>query len=185
MTAPKKERDLEPGVNLRPATPTDLRAITDLLTQARLPTAGVEDHLQTFVVVEAELEDAAAGSGELPGGDNLADKDSVVGGGSSAASLVGMGGLEVHGRFALLRSLAVGAEHRRQGLASMICDRLEEDATHRGVSRVYLLTETAESFFAKRGYSVATRENAPAEITATEEFTTLCPDSAVLMVRTC
>ena len=185
MTAPKKERDLEPGVNLRPATPTDLQAITDLLTQARLPTAGVEDHLETFLVVEADREDAAAGSGGLPGGDSGVDKDSGVGGSGNAVSLVGVGGLEVHWRFALFRSLAVGAEHRRQGLASMICDRLEEDATRRGVSRVYLLTETAAAFFANRGYSVATRKDAPAEITATEEFTTLCPDSAVLMVRTC
>lgn len=67
----------------------------------------------------------------------------------------------------------------------MICDRLEEDAARRGISQVYLLTETAESFFAIRGYSVATREDAPAEIAVAEEFTTLCPDSAVLMVRAC
>jgi amino-acid N-acetyltransferase len=193
MTIRKQDHDLEPEMNLRPAASADLPAITNLLTQARLPTIGVEDHLETFVVVAVNPEGSAAAKEERADGDNpagvgglVAEDDLVgVGGLVGSGSLVGVGGLEVHGRFALLRSLAVGADHRRQGIASKICGRLEEDAVRRGISRVYLLTETAESFFASRGYTVATREDAPAKITATEEFTSLCPDSAVLMVWTC
>jgi amino-acid N-acetyltransferase len=154
---------------MRPAASADLTAIERLLAEAQLPTSGVEDHLATFVVVEVRADGFMADAGNLPCRSNLA----------------AVGGLEIHGRLALLRSLAVGTEHRQQGIASMICDRLEKDAVGRGISRVYLLTETAESFFSTRGYAVAAREDAPPEITATEEFTTLCPDSAVLMVRTC
>ena len=187
MTMREQEHEVESGMNPRQAAPTDLPAITALLTQARLPNTGVEDHLEAFVVIDACHEGHAVNSGDLLGGNNPADNSGVVevGGATGVGGLVGVGGLEVHGRFALLRSLAVKAESRRQGIASMICDRLEEDAVRRRISRVYLLTETAESFFARRGYSVATRAEAPAEIAATEEFTTLCPDSAVLMVRTC
>ena len=93
--------------------------------------------------------------------------------------------MEIHGPFALLRSVVVSGVFRRRGIASDICTRLEEEAARRGLSQIFLLTETAESFFANRGYIVVARGDAPAEITATDEFTTLCPDSAVLMVRAC
>ena len=156
-------------MSLRAATPADLAVITKLLAGAELPTAGVEEHLDTFVVVETDPASSATDGG-LPG---------------DLAALIGVGGLEIHGRFALLRSIAVATEHRRKGVASAICTRLEEEAAARGVAQVYLLTETAEAFFASRGYSVVPRVDAPAAIAATEEFATLCPDSAVLMVRTC
>ncbi len=150
-------------MNLRAAQSRDLAEIRRLLAEAELPTSGVADHLETFVVVENGTDEVAAIDG----------------------SLVGVGGLEIHGRFALLRSIAVAAVHRRKGIASMICARVEEEAGGRGIDRIYLLTETGESFFAGRGYSVIARADAPVEIAATEEFTTLCPDSAVLMVRAC
>ena len=169
MTMHGQESGLEPAMNLRPAASADLTTIKRLLTEARLPASGIEDYLETFVVVEICTDGVVANVGDHPGRGNLA----------------AVGGLEIHGRFALLRSLAVEAGHRQQGIASMICDRLEKDAARRGIRQVYLLTETAESFFSNRGYAVAAREDAPAEIAATEEFTTLCPDSAVLMVRTC
>ncbi len=155
-------------MNLRAAQSRDLAEIRRLLAEAKLPTSGVADHLETFVVVE---------NGTV---ENGTDEVAAIDG-----SLVGVGGLELHGRFALLRSIAVAAVHRRKGLASMICARMEEEAGGRGIDRIYLLTETAESFFAGRGYSVIARADAPVEIAATEEFTTLCPDSAVLMVRAC
>jgi len=150
-------------MNLRAAQFRDLAEIRRLLAEAKLPTSGVADNLETFVVVENGTDEVAAIDG----------------------SLTGVGGLEIHGRFALLRSIAVAAEHRRKGIASMICARMEEEAGGRGIDRIYLLTETAESFFAGRGYSAIARADAPVEIAATEEFTTLCPDSAVLMVRAC
>ncbi len=150
-------------MTLATAKQRHLAAISQLLASSDLPSAGVETHLNTFVVAE----------------------DVTLAGEDIGKAVVGVGGLEIHGRFALLRSVAVASNFRRKGIASAICAWLEEDAPRRGISHIYLLTETAESFFANRGYAVIVRADAPAEITATEEFTTLCPDSAVLMVRAC
>jgi arsenate reductase (thioredoxin) len=47
-----------------------------------------------------------------------------------------------------------------------------------------LLTETAEIFFARKGYHTVDRKDAPAEIQASSEFSHLCPSSAVLMKKT-
>jgi amino-acid N-acetyltransferase len=138
---------------LRPATRDDLPHICALLASAKLPTAGVAGQLPGFVVCD-------------PGGE-----------------VAGVGGLEIHGSLALLRSLAVAPSRQRRGLATSICDRLEQAAARRGIRHVYLLTETAERFFARRGYAAIPRADAPAEIAASEEFSALCPQTAVLMRR--
>ena len=138
---------------LRRANKGDVSAISSLLATAALPTVSVFEHLDTFVVAE------------------------------SSDSLVGVGGLEVYGTAALLRSLAVVASQRGRGVATALCDRLEEEAKCRGVQTLYLLTETAADFFAKRGYVVLPRDAAPREIATCEEFSRLCPRSAVFMWR--
>jgi amino-acid N-acetyltransferase len=42
---------------------------------------------------------------------------------------------------------------------------------------------TAEGFFAKQGYCRTARDSAPDEIQETTEFRTLCPATAVCMVK--
>ena len=110
------------NLKLVTATVEHLAAVLELLSGSGLPTSGVEDHLKTFVVA---LSDGA---------------------------VKGVGGLEVYDRVGLLRSVAVAEDHRRRGVASEICARLEAEAARRGIDRLFLLTETAESFFARRGY---------------------------------
>ena len=44
-----------------------------------------------------------------------------------------------------------------------------------------LLTTTAASFFAKRGYRPLARDEAPAAVRATAEFRSICPASATCM----
>ena len=95
----------------------------------------------------------------------------------------GLVGLELFGDVALLRSLVVGAERRRQGEGMALLAHAEHYARTRGVRQLYLLTTTAEAFFAKRGYVPATRESAPPAIRATREFAGLCPASSAFMVR--
>lgn len=150
-------------MNLLAAEPKHLPAIQRLLRESGLPTVGVEEHLDSFVVAEAI---------------RMAD-------GHPAMAVIGVGGMEIHGQFALLRSVVVAVGSQRMGVASAICARLEEQAARRGLTHIYLLTETAESFFKNLGYVVIGRGNAPAEIATTEEFSQLCPDSAVLMVKAC
>jgi amino-acid N-acetyltransferase len=99
----------------------------------------------------------------------------------AAEQPVGIVGLEIYGRDALLRSLVVALPHRSIGLGTALVDRAETYAAGRGVRTVYLLTMTAEAFFARRGYVRASRDEAPPAILATAEFSSLCPASSVFM----
>ena len=99
------------------------------------------------------------------------------------SNLIGVVGLEIYGRCALLRSLAVDADYRNMGLASRLVDKIESHAASLKLSTLYLLTMTAESFFEKRGYQRTARESAPAGIQGTSEFANLCPDGAACMVK--
>ena len=95
--------------------------------------------------------------------------------------LRGVAGLERHGRYGLLRSLAVTKNHQRKGAATALVKALEAHALELGMVELYLLTETAEKYFLHRGYSVTSREFVPTEISGTHQFSSLCPESATLM----
>jgi amino-acid N-acetyltransferase len=99
---------------------------------------------------------------------------------TSANGLRGVAGLEVHGTYGLLRSLAVAPEARGQGLAHGLCTKVEDRAAELGL-QLFLLTESAERFFKHRGYEVVDRKDAPDGITSSREFSDLCPSSALLM----
>lgn len=101
----------------------------------------------------------------------------------SGNDLAGTIGLELAGSSALLRSLAVAERYRRQGLAMQLVDRILAYAHARGIETLYLLTLTAGEFFRQRGFATVERSSAPEQIAATQEFATLCPDTAAFMVR--
>ncbi len=96
---------------------------------------------------------------------------------------VGFAGLEVHGNDALLRSLLVPAERRGQGHGRAILDWMLDQAASLGVRRVFLLTTTAADFFAAADFTRIARDAAPANIRATSEFASLCPETAVSMMK--
>lgn len=95
--------------------------------------------------------------------------------------IIGAIGLEFCGPDALLRSLVAAEAHRGQGVAKLLAASVEKYARSRKAATLYLLTETAEGFFAGRGYKRIDRSQAPEKIRATTEFTRICPDSAVCM----
>ena len=68
-----------------------------------------------------------------------------------AGQVVGTAGVEPVGADALLRSVAVAPDHRGLGIAERLCDLLEARAKQAGAANLYLLTETAEGYFAQRG----------------------------------
>ena len=139
------------GLSIRTAETADLDAIERLLTAAALPTAGVAAVLADFLLIEV------------------------------AGKLAACGGLEIHGDCALLRSLVVQEAMRRQGLGDTLCAALLRDARLRGIDEVYLLTTTAPQFFARHGFRAQSREQAPSAIRASQEFSQLCPQVAILM----
>jgi len=95
----------------------------------------------------------------------------------------GLVGLEIFGEVALLRSLVVAPAHRGSGEGTTLLSHAEQYARNRGVRDVYLLTTTAERFFAKHGYQRAPRESAPPAIRSTREFAGICPASSAFMSR--
>lgn len=135
-----------------PATPADLAAVLALLERSRLPVAGVAAQVSSILVAR------------------------------DGAQVVGSAALEMYGTSALLRSVAVDADRRGQGLGRELATAALALAASRGVHTVYLLTETAPDFFARLGFSRLSREAVSAEVRQSIEFREACPASAVCMV---
>jgi len=95
--------------------------------------------------------------------------------------LIAVGALQYEDSVALLRSIAVHPDSRGQGLASAMTRHLIEQARSREVRQLYILTETAETYFSQFGFYSIPRQAAPVRIQATRQFESLCPSSARLM----
>jgi chorismate mutase/prephenate dehydrogenase len=134
--------------------PSDMSTVLRLLGAAGLPTSDL--------LTAHRVEFFALGAPDAPAG--------VI-------------GLERVGHVALLRSLAVAEGRRGEGLGSTLVAGVEAAAAQGGITHLYLLTTTAEAFFAARGYQAVARHQAPDAIQATREFSSLCPDTAVVMVK--
>ncbi|MBC8045692.1 MAG: hypothetical protein H7Y00_02765, partial [Fimbriimonadaceae bacterium] len=74
-------------------------------------------------------------------------------------------------------------EMRNHGKGQKIYDAVIAFAKEKNIKTIYLLTETAEKFFTKNGFSKMGRNTAPEKILNTEEFKTLCASSAVAMMK--
>lgn len=97
--------------------------------------------------------------------------------------VVGVAGLEVHGEDALLRSVAVDADYRGQGIARELVGAALERARVLRLRAVYLLTTGAEDYFVRHGFAACAREEAPPAVRESWEFRSGCPKTAVLMKR--
>jgi amino-acid N-acetyltransferase len=97
--------------------------------------------------------------------------------------VAGVTGLQIFGEVALLRSLVVTSERMGCGIGKGLVTAAEALAAELQVRSIYLLTTTAADFFEYRGFRRIGREEAPQEIRATQEFSSLCPSTAVLMVK--
>lgn len=133
------------------ATTADIPAIKQLLVANRLPVDGVDDLWKTFVVA----------------------RDGGV--------IVGCGGSEAHPFAALIRSVAVAETHRGRGIGRRMVRQLLDRLASRGIREFYLLTTTAEPYFAKRGFKPIDRDEIHPQLLGSAELQGACPDSAVCM----
>lgn len=97
--------------------------------------------------------------------------------------LAGYGGLEGEGPDRLLRSFVVVPERRGVGLGIAMLAVLEQEAAAFEVERLHLLTTDAAPFFRAHGYVDGLRAEAPPGIAASAQFSSLCPVSAVYLVK--
>ena len=98
-------------------------------------------------------------------------------------SLVGTVALERFGDAAMLRSLAVRPGFRGAGLGQALVRHAEACASAAGIHSLCLLTTTAAELFDRHGYERISRTEAPEAVRHSEEFRSLCPDSAVCMLK--
>jgi N-acetylglutamate synthase-like GNAT family acetyltransferase len=93
---------------------------------------------------------------------------------------VGVGGLELYGEAAILRSFITMAHHRGQGLGGQMLEELLGVARQVGVRDVYLFTMDAEEFFARHGFARAERSAAPDAIQGSRQFGEQCSKSTFM-----
>ena len=98
-------------------------------------------------------------------------------------NVVGGVGLEKYGDCGLLRSLVVNKDYRNEKIAGKLVEQLEEKAKASGIDCIYLLTETAPAYFAKKGYERIKRDEVPALLKQSSEFSHVCPQSAIVMQK--
>lgn len=97
-------------------------------------------------------------------------------------NIIGSGGLEVYGKNALLRSLAVDEHHRNKKLGVSIVNDLMAKAKSLNIENLFLLTETAREFFEKKGFQDIARTEVPEALRNSTEFTSVCPSTAACML---
>lgn len=97
--------------------------------------------------------------------------------------IVGAIGLEIASDDGLVRSLAISDKFRGQGVARDLSTALEGYARSKGIKTLYLITTTAENFFAGRGYESIPRESAPDSVKNLDEFRRFNAKTAVCMYK--
>ena len=131
----------------------DLPAIFALLEESDLPKEGLAAHLSTTLVAQKGTE------------------------------IVGCAALELYQELALLRSVAVKRAFRKQGVGLALTSAAFDLAREYKVTDVYLLTDTAGVFFSRQGFVEIPRSDAPERIKRTIEFTSLCPETCMVMMK--
>ena len=134
------------------AQETDIPDLFALLQQSSLPIDGIRDHLSTVL---------------------LARED---------GNIVGSAAIELYGSVALLRSVAVVAPKRDQGLGQRLTRAALALAQARGITDLYLLTETAQHYFPRFGFHAISRQEVAPAIHHSVEWTSACPETAQAML---
>lgn len=140
-------------IQIESAQSDDRASITTLLQQAQLLTDDLPADLHDFVIAK------------------------------EASTPIGVAGLERYDRVGLLRSVAVSAHYQGQQIATQLISRLLDRAQASAVTEVYLITTTADQYFLRHGFRPVHRQDVPAAIQQTQQFSSLCPLSAIVMKR--
>jgi amino-acid N-acetyltransferase len=130
----------------------DIPAVLTLLEESELPVEGLDALLGAMLV---------------------ARKDQGV---------VGSAALELYGGVALLRSVAVAPSLRGQQLGKRLVEAALDLARLHNIEIVYLLTETAQSFFPRFGFRPIPRSEVSPVLHQSIEWTTACPATAQVMI---
>ncbi|MHA1354056.1 MAG: arsenic resistance N-acetyltransferase ArsN2 [Candidatus Heimdallarchaeota archaeon] len=135
------------------ASVNDLNDIHQLLQMVNLPIGGVKEHIDNFLI--------------------LKDKSTAV---------KGCIGLELYSEYALLRSAAVHPEDQNQGIGKKLTEAIITHAKKIGIKKLFLITNTAEEYFKKKGFAVVQENEIPASVKQSVEFTFQCAKTGKTMM---
>lgn len=138
---------------IRPAVRHDLAEVVTLLELLHLGSEDIELHFGNFFV------------------------------GVSQGKIVGTIGLELYTEAGLLRSAAVLPSYQSHGIGGKLINALLLYASQHRIRQVFLLTTTAEKYFAARGFTQVHRETVSGEILTSAQFRYACPANAVVMMK--
>ena len=139
-------------VQIGKAAPSDLPQFLALLERCGLPTQGVADVREAAIVVRKE------------------------------GQVIGCAALEVYGKAALLRSVAVDPAYQGRRFGRALVQRIVQDAHRLELHRIYLLTETTSEYFPRFGFRLIDRSAVEPAIQQSVEWEVACPVSAQAMV---
>jgi amino-acid N-acetyltransferase len=100
-----------------------------------------------------------------------------------AGCVVGTVGLDIVDTAAVIRSLVTDPGFRGRHIATALCDAAEEAARRRGVTAVYLLTESAVGLFERRAYRAINRAAVPDAVARHRQFASGCCQCAHTMMK--
>lgn len=139
------------NINIQPCEDEYVEDIIDLLEKSDLPVEDIDTSCIKFFTAE------------------------------TSSKLIGAIGLEFHGGYALLRSLAVAPKYRGNAVGQRLVSHLLTYCEEEWIDDVYLLTTTAASFFTALGFSEVDRKELPDSIKQTSEYQYACPSTSTVM----
>lgn len=140
---------------IRDAAPSDLPVVHGLLRNAGLPLDGLAD---AYLILVADVADTVVGTVTLER--HGSDRDTAF----------------------LLRSAVVDQDQRALGIGARLTAAALERVDAAGAP-VALLTETAEDYFPRFGFSRVGRSELPSALQASAELRGVCPASAHALLR--
>lgn len=138
-------------IAIEKARPEDTDAVCQLLESNKLPLDDLRAHLGTTIVARR------------------------------GGKVVGVAALDVYPDGVLMRSVAVAPALQGHGLGHQLTDAVLRLARDLHAPHVFLLTTTAARYFPKFGFERIERNDVPASVQASVEFTSACPSSATVM----
>lgn len=144
---------MQTTINIKKADKRHFSQICQLLSAAQLPIEDINPLLEHFFIA--------------------VEGDAII-------AVTGMDKYEDAG---LLRSVIVQPHFRNSGIASELINQLFTYAKDQGIITLYLITNTAEKYFEKKGFKKMMRQEVPATVLQSKEFNGLCPSSSVIMKR--
>jgi amino-acid N-acetyltransferase len=95
--------------------------------------------------------------------------------------IIGSVGLQIMDSVALLRSMVVEDRYRNLQLGKQLYEKVMELAVERQIQEIFLITTTAQAYFAEKGFEVIARDQVPDLVQQTTQFSKTCPDSGIVM----